>query len=96
MDHFGETDSTCYKTFAHIHSQNRLAIPTKLINTPNATYQKALIIHQEYQQWRSVAQACHFPYTKIIRLKCMSNGQDLGVKEGGYYGCWSFKAYSGY
>nr|GFA73710.1 hypothetical protein [Tanacetum cinerariifolium] len=77
-----QTDSTFYKTFAQIHSQNRLAIHAKFIKTPNATYQKAKNHVNVHGQWRFLAQACHFLYTKIIRLKCLLNGQDLGVKEG--------------
>ncbi|GKB03555.1 hypothetical protein Tco_0831698 [Tanacetum coccineum] len=37
----------------------RFAIPAKFIKTPNATYQKALIIHQEYQQVMQVRMLRH-------------------------------------
>ncbi|GJV55167.1 hypothetical protein Tco_1456172, partial [Tanacetum coccineum] len=35
-----------------------------------------------YGHWRIWAEACRFPYTKIIRFKYMSNATDLDVKEG--------------
>nr|GEW32160.1 hypothetical protein [Tanacetum cinerariifolium] len=34
-----------------------------------------------YGHWRILAEACRFPYTKIIMFKYMSNGTDLDVKE---------------
>ena len=32
--------------------------------------------------WKQVAEAGHFPYTKVIRFRYMSNGEDLDVPAG--------------
>ena len=33
-------------------------------------------------QWNVLAETCGFPYTKVIRFKYVSNGEDLDVEVG--------------
>ncbi|GKB58986.1 hypothetical protein Tco_0915172 [Tanacetum coccineum] len=50
MDHFGEIPMTFYKSFSKIVPQNRLTIPAHFVDFHRIhTYQKTLIVHQEYQ-----------------------------------------------